>query len=831
MSVTNNIQLNRISVASFLSVALIYALLGGICFILSILPGYASPVFPAAGFAVAVLLCFGPRILPAIWFGALILNIAIVFSQGSLSIVNFIIAVVIASGAMLQALAGQQLVQYWLGNKWRSFESERIILYFLLIAGPLSCLISATVGISSLLSVGMIHISEWKYGWWNWFVGDTLGVLLLSPIIVGWLNRHEIAWSGRLKVIILPTIAMLIAVAVSFLTIANWDQENLKRNIEDQAHKVERNLGNHIVALQEILSSLAGFIEVTPDLTANQFNRFTQSILSSHPDIAALSFNPILSNDQRLEFEQNLKENYPPKAPQIMERDSQGILISAPLRDDYVVVKYIAPFQQNAQAIGFNIASEPIRFDAIRRSRLSGTQAITSKINLVQDHENKPGVLVLTPVKSRGNRRDTDTAQEPIQGFAVAVIKVDELIQIATDSLLPEGISLEIADPTAIKEKQLLYFSGDPGSAVSSYFSWQTSLTIADRNWTLKVLPDVTYIQHSRSIMAWIIGIVGILLISMLQVILLGVTGRNYLIQKRIDEQTIQLRRYATVFTHASEGIVITTPDSKIIDVNDAFTRITGYSREEVIGQNPRLLSSGQQDKGFFTSFWGKLEQSGKWHGEIWNRRKNGEIYVEMLSISEVRNDEGNLKNYIGIFSDITMLKNQQKQLEHIAHYDPLTSLPNRLLLEDRLHHAMVQTLRNGAGFVVAYIDLDGFKEVNDNYGHLVGDQVLKGVAQNMVTHLRAGDTLARIGGDEFIAVLLDLENIEMCFPMLERLLDAAEVPVQVGEQTHDVTASIGVTFYPQNVDVDSEQLLNQSDQAMYQAKVSGKNQYRVFEN
>ncbi|MBY0466084.1 MAG: EAL domain-containing protein, partial [Burkholderiales bacterium] len=298
--------------------------------------------------------------------------------------------------------------------------------------------------------------------------------------------------------------------------------------------------------------------------------------------------------------------------------------------------------------------------------------------------------------------------------------------------------------------------------------------------------------------------------------------------RERADEQ---LRLAANVFTHAAEGISITGLDGKIIDVNDAFCRITGYSREEVLGKNPNMLSSGKQDKAFYAAMWQSLLQQGHWHGEVWNRRKNGEVYAEMLTISTVRNAAGQPEQYVALFSDITTHKTHQSQLEHIAHFDALTNLPNRVLLSDRMHQAMAQTLRRGLMLAMAYIDLDGFKRINDQHGHEVGDQVLVALAQRMKPILREGDSLARLGGDEFAAVLVDLPTVADSVPMLTRLLDAAAQPVVLGELTLQVSASIGVTFYPQADEVDADQLLRQADQAMYQAKLAGKNRYHVFDS
>jgi len=298
-------------------------------------------------------------------------------------------------------------------------------------------------------------------------------------------------------------------------------------------------------------------------------------------------------------------------------------------------------------------------------------------------------------------------------------------------------------------------------------------------------------------------------------------------IEKTTDEASLQLA--ASVFRHAREGIMITDATGTIIEINETFTHITGYSRTEAIGQNPRILQSGRQDSDFYAQMWATLAERGHWSGEVWNRRKNGEIYAETLTVSAVHDAAGIIKNYVALFTDITDTKEQQQRLEHFAHFDALTGLPNRVLLADRLKQAMLQSQRRNQALAVVYLDLDGFKAVNDLYSHSVGDELLIALSLRMKDALRDGDTLARIGGDEFVAVLVDLEQPHDCDAVLTRLLQAAAGPVTVGGHVLTVSASIGVTQYPQDP-VDADQLMRHADQAMYTAKLAGKNRYHHFD-
>lgn len=298
--------------------------------------------------------------------------------------------------------------------------------------------------------------------------------------------------------------------------------------------------------------------------------------------------------------------------------------------------------------------------------------------------------------------------------------------------------------------------------------------------------------------------------------------------QQRLAEERLHLA--ASVFTHATEGIVITDAEGTILDVNDAFTRITGYMREEAIGQNPRILKSDRQNAEFYEEMWQQLVQHGKWTGEIWNRAKSGRIIAETLTISAVPDESGGVRQYVALFSDLTSVKEQERQLERIAQYDLLTGLPNRTLLVDRKRHAMARAKGRGSVMALICLDLDNFRAVNDRLGHNVGDQLLIAVAQRLRTVLRAGDTLARPGGDEFVAVLPDLSSSQEALPVLAQLQAAAKTPFEVGQHVVQLSASAGVAFYPQPADVDADQLLRQASQALYHAKLEGKDCYHVFD-
>ncbi|WP_175792643.1 EAL domain-containing protein [Burkholderia ambifaria] len=290
------------------------------------------------------------------------------------------------------------------------------------------------------------------------------------------------------------------------------------------------------------------------------------------------------------------------------------------------------------------------------------------------------------------------------------------------------------------------------------------------------------------------------------------------------------LRMADRVFESALEGIMVTDRHAKIERVNQAFTRLTGYTEDEVVGRNPGLLSSGRQTPDFYKQLWHSLTTDGHWQGEIWNRRKTGELFLEYLTITSIRDSEGEISHYAAIFSDITQRRQAEERLGYLATHDVLTNLANRMLFEERLTHAIVHAKRFGRKVAVMYLDLDRFKLVNDTLGHNAGDEVLKMVAARIVANVRANDTVARMGGDEFALVLEEVDDVRDVGRVARKLLDEVGRAIDIGDRQIFVTPSIGISIYPDD-GTEAEDLILLADQAMYGAKSRGRNVFQFFES
>ncbi|MDX1353340.1 MAG: PAS domain S-box protein, partial [Thiomicrorhabdus sp.] len=287
----------------------------------------------------------------------------------------------------------------------------------------------------------------------------------------------------------------------------------------------------------------------------------------------------------------------------------------------------------------------------------------------------------------------------------------------------------------------------------------------------------------------------------------------------------------ANVYNNTTEGIVVTDKQGQIIDVNSAFCNITGYSKQEVLGKNPNILNSGIHPSEFYYEMWESIRNTGQWEGEIWNRKKSGETYPEYIKINTIRDANDEVQNYLALFSDISLQKGNEFKLKKMEHYDPLTALPNRVLLSDRLKQSIARANRDNTMLSLAFIDLDGFKQINDSFGTEIGDQVLKIISKRYTKQARVNDTIARIGGDEFIILLDHVETLEESLSFYDRFLEISRQPIELEGHSFNISCSIGISYYPQELPVDSDHLIRQADNAMYQAKLSGKNSYHIFDN
>jgi diguanylate cyclase (GGDEF)-like protein/PAS domain S-box-containing protein len=371
--------------------------------------------------------------------------------------------------------------------------------------------------------------------------------------------------------------------------------------------------------------------------------------------------------------------------------------------------------------------------------------------------------------------------------------------------------------------------SGDGIFTHTTIFLNSIASKAAGEDYFWKIVSDVHPEAVYKNIIQHLTGVVGL---SLMMILFIGTISSWEIARHRAERQKLREQAYlhAQVYKATTDGIIITNTSGRIVDVNQSFSDITGYTREEALGQNPSMLSSGEQDRTFYKNMWSEISRTGRWQGEIHNRKKDGGLFIEWLRISAVKDSEGKTIQYVGVISDITAKKQTEQELHRNAHHDALTGLPNRLSLDQLLQQEINHSDRDGTELALLYIDLDRFKPINDSYGHLTGDVVLKTVAQRLGSVIRKADNIARYGGDEFIALLSGITNRHIIEEIISRMQSELRKPIEVNGRQHVIGASIGIAIYPTDTE-DATQLIIKADEAMYQAKHSEDRHHVYFES
>ena len=486
------------------------------------------------------------------------------------------------------------------------------------------------------------------------------------------------------------------------------------------------------------------------------------------------------------------------------------------------VVTHVYPLAGNEKAIGFRYADSPEQMRTVDQARQRGRSVLAGPLDLVQGGR---GLINRTPIFSRPDHR--------YWGTVAVVAHVDSILSAA-------GVTAPASIRIGLRGKDGKGSAGAMIGGDADIFSRNPvlmSVVIPDGSWQLGAIPvdgwrepsliRSHYLQFGLVMTGLLVAILGLLAAAIQRT-----EDRNAALEREMRvrrKAEEELRLAATVFSSSAEGVVITDAEANIVSTNRAFSEITGYGEDEVRGHNPRLLKSERHDQAFYQAMWEALNGSGVWQGEIWNRRKNGEIFPEWLTISAIHDAGGRIQNYVAVFSDISVIKRSQSELERLAHFDPLTDLPNRVLFQDRLRHALDQAARQGETVALLLLDLDGFKTVNDSLGHPMGDRLLQEVAHRLRACVRQEDTVARLGGDEFAVILSVLREGGDVVEVVRKILTAIQESFDIVGLGAMVTTSIGIAVFPGDGD-NATDLVRNADAAMYGAKEGGRNSYRFYQ-
>jgi diguanylate cyclase (GGDEF)-like protein/PAS domain S-box-containing protein len=651
------------------------------------------------------------------------------------------------------------------------------------------------------------------------------------------LGMQESRWIGRA----LPVVVLLCSLA---LTYQLWKSEqlnairDLQTDFDYRIRETNGRIDQRMKAYEQILRGVRSLFAA--DMDEVDRARFHDYIASLHlednyPGAQAIGFLQLVPAARKDSHISSVRRQGFP----------QYDIFPAGARQFYAPTLYVESLAGvSRQALGWDAYTDPVRRAAMEKSRDSGKVTISGKISLpLQKNEDatvQRGFVMFLPVYREGMRRTTLTERRAnIAGWIYASFRMVDMMNDILGEVATE-VDIEVHDGVLLSDETMMYdpdLSGSGGNP-NAWFKNTTRIEVANHYWTVVMRSLYGFesrMDRRKSGITAVTGTVASLLLALFVWLLLLARTQALQAARKINQELSErkkaeegLRLAATVVNTVEEAVVVTGPDNNIIAVNPAFTVITGYTPEEAIGRNPRILSSGRHTQEFYRELWQTLLAKGSWHGEIWDKRKNGEIYIKWLSVRLVRDESGALTHHIGVFSDISERKSAEEKIKQLAYFDTLTTLPNRTLFGDRLQQAITRAQRDKGHFSLMFLDLDRFKHINDTLGHDFGDWMLKESAQRLLEAVRASDTISRIGGDEFVVLLPNTETEKDALGVAEKILHALGQPFERAGHSLRISASIGIAIYPQH-GRDGRTLIKNADAAMYSAKGRGRNNATCF--
>jgi diguanylate cyclase (GGDEF)-like protein/PAS domain S-box-containing protein len=827
------------TIMAIAGLALAYYLAAKLSLPLTAPPSGASAFWPAAGIALAFVLKFGPKLLLGVFIGSLMINIELyglnTLSSPSASILLFII---IALSSTLSAYFGLKLIQKY-ARYPDPLISELSIIKLLVLGGPIAAILPMIISISALMFTGIISTEHSLFSCFTWWLGHSVGVFIITPLILLFIDLPGKTDTNRKWVVIIPVILALLITIGLFQNSVGSENKRLQMDLDYQASTLGAGLNREINTHINLTKYLRDTIVTNGHVELDNFIASTHSIRQLHPDIQVITWDVIVKSEDRSLFEQQMQTIHHLDY-QITRRDDQGNMIRIEGKPEYAAIAYISPYKDNEEALGYDPTSNPEVAAFFYQARDTGQATISSRVNLVQGVSTRAGIVNYIPVYKQDHiLNSTNQRQIAFIGNLACVYYLDNIIadELQAHPLL--DTELTIFDITDNEHPNKLY-STATNAIIDNDFTTHFSTHIANRIWQIKITPSTNYFKNNYSNNVWIVLFIGMLFTATLTVALMISTGRRARIEEVVSQRTASLQkaqedlRLLAITFESNEAIMITDSSNHIMRINQAFTKMTGYTQEDVLGKNPDILSSGKHSASFYQNMRQELKENGSYESEIWNRRKNGEVYPERHLITSISDKSGKILNYVSVFSDITAQKDHENRIQFLAFYDQLTSLPNRRLLLDRLQYNLSLSQRNKKHGVLMFLDLDDFKKINDSLGHEVGDELLQQVADRIKLPLRRADTVARLGGDEFVILVANqtLEGdalIEFSSNLAEKIIIAFQQPFHIKGYEHHISSSIGITIFPPTEQT-AVSILGQADTAMYKSKKMGKNTFCFYE-
>ncbi len=771
------------NVLTFLILVVVYAISAKIGLFLAFEQVNTSPVWPPTGVAIACVLIFGFRIWPAIFLGSLWVNLDISSS--------FSVASSIAVGNTLEAIVAVYIILHFASAKPFSKISETVVFILALF---FATMISASVGVGSLYIADIIPLKDTSLLWGTWWIGNLVGGLVVAPFILAWAHWPKEPFTKRQS--IEGIILFLLTISIVSIVFGPWQLLGSPEELMFfsllpviawsalRFHHYGTTLILMIIATAAIVGTLHNngpFVLETPNeslLTLQAYvgaAMFTALLLMAAQEESLRAFRALRLSEKHLEAKVAVRTQELEESNELLEKETYQ---QKHLTDSLTTLLYEVDRSSDE--------------DFFARCTQSMAQIFKAKFAFVGvfSGDNKASIKTLA-VCSNGKQKDNFT-------YSLKGSPCETVLGTGME-FIPEQVSKQYPDDDLLVEM-----------GVEGYFGAALVSTSGDVLGILVIL-DVKPLSVDEALKT-----------------VLGLFSNrvSFELQRRMDTEELELA--ASVFKESLEAIMICDSQSNIIRVNPEFTNITGYSLEEVVGKRPNLWASGKQSKEFYQSLWDDLTNDGFWQGELVNKRKDGTLYNSWQVIKAVKDENGNVQQFISISNDITDKKKDEEKIYQLAHYDLITKLPNRVSFQKVLKKSIFDAAHSTHRLAVMFIDLDHFKFINDTSGHPVGDELLQEVAARFKSVIGDKNTISRFGGDEFTVMLPNIESVEEVSDVATRILESLLVPITLSSCEITISASIGISIYPDNGQ-DASTLLSCADNAMYRAKESGRASFQFY--
>ncbi|WP_068805155.1 diguanylate cyclase domain-containing protein [Thauera phenolivorans] len=800
----------------FVLLTLAYALTGWLSLAVAVPPGYAAPVFPAAGLGLSALLIFGTRSWPAIFLGSLAVQAAILHGD-QVTRPEALSSLAVALAVSLQAVLGAALARRLVGYPCL-LDTPRSIVPFLTLVAPLSSLIAPCIAIPALYASGRLAAGELAFNGWIWWMGDTLGVLIMAPLMFALFGQPAEHWRSRRLGVAVPLAVALLLLGFGFRQLLLWESERVQaqfdRDARHLAGELEKRLGTQI----DVLMSIERLIIASENVTPAEFQQFVQPWLRRQPDTINFTWRPLVPSVERADFEAAVRASGEPGFS-IRSHSTTGHILRAGPAPEYLPALYVEPAADATRVLGIDALSLPATSRAVAETRATGLPIATEGLLLAEERASKTGIVVFLAV-----RAPQDDGTMRLRGVVASALRMDDVLsRLARESgrRNVDACLVEVGGADSSRRR----LAGPTGCAADDWLAGPVGRSFpfefAGREWSLDTRANEDYLAEMRSWGVWATAAVAPFAVGLLGAFLLVSTGQHRRIATLVEQRTRELaeaQRLARMGSwelaagedrlrrSAELDCLLALPAGQGLTLDDLTQRVVPRDRAaladalETVGHAPARIS-------------------------LDCRISDLPAHVLNFCIESEWSD-ARMVRLRGTVQDVTTAREAEEHIKYLARYDTLTGLPNRATWLEGAHAVLHAAQRHDDTMAVLFIDVDEFKAVNDTYGHDVGDTLLTTIAKRLSSCMREEDLLARLGGDEFVALLTRIERRRDAGAVAAKMLSVLSEPVEIGHRQLLPSVSVGIAFYPFD-GTTIEQLLRSADAAMYLAKQAGRNAFR----